>query len=230
MHVGHNFTAFIIMPFDPKFDSLLNDLIKPACRELSIIDTRLDEYEYVSNMHAKLYKEIKDADIIIAVMTDYNPNVYYEVGYARCLNKPIILLLEKGQDIPFDLSCYFHIFYDPKDLQKSYKKLASLLKSEIQNATDLILKPKWLINSCWQKFDSNKTEMGEIKFINEHYFTHTSKIRPGYISFNEYTIKDKDKIELKWSGMSSTTTGELLHKNEFSEKGHGNTFTWIKQN
>lgn len=45
-------------------------------------------------------------------MTDKNPNVFYEVGYAHALGKSVILLTEEAGDIPFDLKDFPHIVYE----------------------------------------------------------------------------------------------------------------------
>jgi hypothetical protein len=45
-------------------------------------------------------------------MTGQNPNVFYEVGYAHAIGKPVILLTQDVKDIPFDLKNYPHIVYN----------------------------------------------------------------------------------------------------------------------
>ena len=44
-------------------------------------------------------------------MTGKNANVFYETGYAHALNKRVILLTQKTDDIPFDLRHHHHIVY-----------------------------------------------------------------------------------------------------------------------
>jgi hypothetical protein len=42
-----------------------------------------------------------------------NPNVYYEVGYADALNKPLILIADRKEGLkPFDVRAYRTIFYE----------------------------------------------------------------------------------------------------------------------
>jgi hypothetical protein len=57
-------------------------------------------------------------------MTGKNPNVFFEVGYAKAINKKIILLTQTTEDIPFDLKHYPHIVYGGKivELKKSLSK------------------------------------------------------------------------------------------------------------
>lgn len=104
--------VFVLMPFHDKFIDTYNLGIKPACIEAGAYAERLDEQIFQESMLQRIYNQINKADIIIADMTDRNPNVFYEVGYAHALNKRVILLTQSNEDIPFDLKHYTHIIYN----------------------------------------------------------------------------------------------------------------------
>jgi hypothetical protein len=57
-------------------------------------------------------RSIDTAKIIIAEITEPNQNVFYELGYAHALNKPTILLAEKGRRLPFDIAGHRCLFYE----------------------------------------------------------------------------------------------------------------------
>jgi nucleoside 2-deoxyribosyltransferase len=40
-------------------------------------------------------RQIAECRVVIAEITPGNPNVYYEVGYADALNKPLILIADR---------------------------------------------------------------------------------------------------------------------------------------
>ena len=65
-------------------------------------------------MTQRIYNQIGKADIIVDDMIGRNPNVFYETGYAHALNKRVVLLTQKAEDIPFDLKDYPHIVYEGK--------------------------------------------------------------------------------------------------------------------
>ena len=46
---------------------------------------------------------IATADLVIAYLSGQNPNVFYEVGIAHTLGKPVLLLSQAIEDVPFDL-------------------------------------------------------------------------------------------------------------------------------
>lgn len=114
---------FVLMPFAKEFDDIYQVGIKPACKESSAYCERVDEQIFEESILERIYNQILKADIIIADMTDRNPNVFYETGYAHALGKQVILLTQKGEDIPFDLKQYPHIVYEGK---------ISILKDELK--------------------------------------------------------------------------------------------------
>ena len=77
-----------------------------------------------------IWKGINIANIIIADITNRNPNVFYELGIAHTLGKKIILLTQNIKDIPFDLNRYRFICYENKI--NSYRSLETKLKDMIR--------------------------------------------------------------------------------------------------
>ncbi len=54
---------------------------------------------------------IVESDIIVADLTGSNANVFYELGVAHTFNKPVILLTQDINDVPFDLCPYRLLIY-----------------------------------------------------------------------------------------------------------------------
>ena len=106
--------VFVLMPFSDDFDDVYKLGIKEACREAGVYCERVDEQIYSENMLDRIYNQISKADFLIADMSDKNPNVFYEVGYAHALGKNVILITKRSEDIPFDLRHYSHIVYNGK--------------------------------------------------------------------------------------------------------------------
>ena len=53
---------------------------------------------------ADVWGAIKGAKVIVADCTDRDPNVFYEIGIAHVIGKPVILLSQTPEDVPFDVS------------------------------------------------------------------------------------------------------------------------------
>jgi nucleoside 2-deoxyribosyltransferase len=73
---------------------------------------------------------LRRADIVIADVTDANPNVMYELGYAQSLRKPTIILAEasSARSAPLYLGGYNILTYDANDLQSLEKPLTRFLQ------------------------------------------------------------------------------------------------------
>jgi hypothetical protein len=106
--------VFVMMPFSDEFSDIYDVGIEPACRDAGAYCERVDKQIFMESILERVYNQIAKADIIVAVMTGRNPNVFYEVGYAHALNKRVILLTQNSDDIPFDLKHYPHVIYGEK--------------------------------------------------------------------------------------------------------------------
>ena len=55
---------------------------------------RAQDLSSARNILADIVQGIEGATIVVADLTDLNPNVFYEVGIAHALQKPVILLTQ----------------------------------------------------------------------------------------------------------------------------------------
>ena len=106
--------AFVLMPFSPEFDDTYELAIQPACDAGGAYAERVDKQIFSGSILERVYNQISKADLIVADMSERNPNVFYEVGYAHALGKATILLTKSTDDIPFDLRHYPHIVYNDR--------------------------------------------------------------------------------------------------------------------
>jgi hypothetical protein len=56
-------------------------------------------------------QRIRQADVVIADMSTRNANVFYEIGYARAVGRPTVLLCRNTDTVPFDLQSINYIKY-----------------------------------------------------------------------------------------------------------------------
>jgi nucleoside 2-deoxyribosyltransferase len=61
-----------------------------------------------------VWESVNRARLIIADMTERNPNVFYELGIAHTLGKPVIMITQSMDYVPFDLKHLRCIVYDYK--------------------------------------------------------------------------------------------------------------------
>lgn len=63
-----------------------------------------------------IIEQMFDADLVVADLTDCNPNVFYELGIRHCAQKPAIHLIKNGQSPSFDLGGNKAIFIGEEHL------------------------------------------------------------------------------------------------------------------
>ncbi len=122
--------AFIVMPFHGAFDDLHNEVIRKVCASIELEAIRADENAGPGLVVADIAQQIRDAQVVIADVTEPNCNVYYEIGYAHALNKPTILLAQHGTKLPFDVSPFRTLFYQNTIGGKT--KLETSLKQHLE--------------------------------------------------------------------------------------------------
>jgi hypothetical protein len=106
--------AFVVMQFDtPEYEALFREVIAPGCEKGGLRVYRADFTKRPGLIISDIVKHLTESTVIIAEVSPVNGNVYYEVGYADALRKPVILIADKtvGQ-LPFDVRPYRTIFYD----------------------------------------------------------------------------------------------------------------------
>ena len=109
--------AFIVMQFSSPYNEVYSHVIKSVCDrdEFKIEPVRADEIYGPGIIIKDVIDRIAKSQVVIADISPDNPNVYFEVGYALALGKPIILLAQRrkpGEPLPFDLSAFRVLFYD----------------------------------------------------------------------------------------------------------------------
>lgn len=103
--------AFVLMPFAPEFDEIYNLFITPTLVEAGYDVFRADDMVSNQNILRDIVSAIEYSDLVVADLTTANPNVYYELGIAHALARPVILLVQDIAELPFDLRAYRVITY-----------------------------------------------------------------------------------------------------------------------
>jgi hypothetical protein len=128
--------VFVVMPFSEKLAPVYHDHISRVAKNLSIKARRGDDFFTTHHIMADVWRGIYGARLVIADCTDKNPNVFYEIGMAHTIGKPVILITQKQQDVPFDLQStrYIRYRYTPPGMEEFEKRLAETLRSELKIA------------------------------------------------------------------------------------------------
>jgi hypothetical protein len=108
-------TCFVIMPFGPPFDRYFKNIFVPAIEDAGLQAIRADSIFMPSAIMPDIWRFLSEARVLVADLTGRNPNVFYELGLAHALQKPVILVANNLDDVPFDLRGLRVLGYDKEN-------------------------------------------------------------------------------------------------------------------
>lgn len=129
------------------FDEVFNDLIVPASAEAGY--TAFTANKTGSDIiHKTIVHSIFNADIILADLTEHNPNVLFELGLAIAFKKKVAIIRAKGTNPIFDVDNSIRVLdYNPNlwkstldmDIEKISQLIQIILLSEESTYLDIFL-------------------------------------------------------------------------------------------
>lgn len=136
-------SAFIISPIgSPESETRKNAndvrdlLIKPIVEgEFGFECLRADDSYDNPKIDADIISHLIKDDLVIADLTGHNANVFYELAVRHSAQKPVILLIQADQKIPFDITTYRTIYYDFANV-KTFKDAEEELRKQVQAVVD----------------------------------------------------------------------------------------------
>lgn len=128
--------CFVLRPFDPTLQNVWDLAIRPAVEAAGLEPWDGQEERLGSNIiHHDISRLIWCSRIVVAELTGRNPNVMYELGMAHSAKKPVILLLEKNEVPPFDVTHIRYLEYDRHNLRDLRDNLTARIASVLSMAT-----------------------------------------------------------------------------------------------
>lgn len=111
--------CFVISPIGPAgseirehADDVFEFIIKPAVEKCDFEAHRGDHASAPGKISTQMFDSILTDPLVIAVLNFNNPNVFYELAVAHAAARPLVILCEKSQDLPFDIKDHRVIHYD----------------------------------------------------------------------------------------------------------------------
>jgi hypothetical protein len=137
--------VFVLMPFTNDMRPVYEDHIKEVVTRRGLSVARADDFFTADSIVGDIWNAINACRIIIADCTGRNPNVFYEIGIAHTLGKPVILVAQTTDDVPFDVKHLRTIIYDfkPRGMQKFEAALESTLDHELRMPASLEVFIRW---------------------------------------------------------------------------------------
>lgn len=153
-------------------DKLFEFLLTPICKELEFECTRSDKENNTNSITSDILNHLKNDDLVIADLSEYNPNVFYEVGFRKALGLPIIHIKNKSTTLPFDVYDVRTIdfSFDISDIESAKKRIISTIQSlnfkpmqNNQNTTNINI-----ANLNMQHLELLYDIQDDVKYIKEH--------------------------------------------------------------
>lgn len=137
-------SCFVMMPFAEPIGNYYKLVYEEAIRKAGLRPVRADDEIFATGkIIDQVWEGITQARVLVAELTGRNPNVFYELGLAHALNKPVVLVSSNQTDVPFDLQHIRVIYYDMRDPfwgDKLIAKVSENIVSAIKNPGEALLK------------------------------------------------------------------------------------------
>ena len=110
-------SCFILTPFDDQFRKVLvKGYVMPAIIEVGLEPRLADTSNLSVQIMTEIWSQIQKSLMLVAVLSTGNRNVYYELGLAHALSKPVVLIADESEGgRPFDIAGINTILYDRND-------------------------------------------------------------------------------------------------------------------
>jgi hypothetical protein len=136
-------TAFVILPFverDPKhakgfFAEVLRSIITPAAADFKVKTANRQGSDVIQST---IINDLIEADLVIADLTEHNPNVMFELGVRIAHDKPVVIMKAEGTGPLFDIDNMLRVFeYSPNlwrtTVEKDMPNLREFIKGAWEN-------------------------------------------------------------------------------------------------
>lgn len=127
--------CFVIMPFRPELGFFYRMLKAHIEQSFPVVTVeRGDDSFLTTTILEKIGKLIRQADVVIADCSGRNPNVFYELGMAHALDKPVVLITSDAvEQAPTDIRAFEFVSYANLGPDEFFAKLDNALQSVVGN-------------------------------------------------------------------------------------------------
>jgi len=103
--------AFVIITIIDEFRDTYSLGIRETLQSHGYICRRINDVEFNGKIMEQILDLINSSQLIVAEVSEPNPNVYYELGISHTLGKDVVLCTQDVTNIPFDTREMNHIEY-----------------------------------------------------------------------------------------------------------------------
>lgn len=169
-----NNTCFVIAPIGKagsdtrqRSDTVLQYMLKPAATECGLQARRSDEIDESGIITNQIIHHLVEDPMVIADLTERNPNVYYELAVRHATGKPFVQIIEQGEPIPFDIASVRTIEIDSQTIaggDKARQDIARQVRANKESSA-IIHNPilaAVTLERLWQAASPEKRQLGDV--------------------------------------------------------------------
>lgn len=142
--------CFVIMPFSKTSEIHTEEywtdhyeiFLKPIIEECGLEAYRSKAMR--GNLVKEIIQNLKNSLVVVADLTDNNPNVFFELGTRQTLRYGTVTIIEDGHNIPFDVSTKGTLKYYPKNHIKN-PSFIQQFKEAIQDCIENPARPDSIV-------------------------------------------------------------------------------------
>ena len=128
--------AFVLMPFRDDFFSVYEEGILPAIENAGLRGRHAGDIFDNREIVEDIWESICISKIIIADVTNKNPNVFYELGICHTIGKEVIIITQNNEDVPFEIKHRRYILYRKDKMTTLKLALEKTIKNIILRLSD----------------------------------------------------------------------------------------------
>lgn len=173
--------CFVMMPFGQPFDDYYTEIYEKAIEESGFKAKRADSLFRPTPIIRDIWEYINHSKILIADITGLNSNVMYELGLAHAITKPVIIISDSIENVPFDLRYLRILIYNSKKpnwAENLKQKIKNSISEILESPEDSILSAFLDIKSKIKKTDEISAELIEIKQLIRSQLSESNSEKP----------------------------------------------------
>ena len=215
--------CFIIQPLAAEYKKRCEETYKPAIEKAGLVPYRVDEdYDAMKLKIQTIKEEIEKSDACLAEISEDNPNVWYELGFADGHNIPVVLICERDRRdrLPFDVNQRDTYFYST-DSQGGWEKLQEEIAKRLRRAVSGEKPAKKEKDSVTKDSSSDESEFGEIELAMLRIFYYDSE--------SNRFLREESRLKgrMRELGVSQLDITDAFNKLELEEMIRGSGANYI---
>lgn len=131
-------TCFVVSPIGAensetraRSDKVLKHIVRKALEPRYVVE-RADGLNLPGTISIQVVERVFEADLVVADLSEQNPNVFYELAIRHATKKPAVHIISAGENLPFDINQIRAIRFniaDPDSIEEAQHRLTEQVQA-----------------------------------------------------------------------------------------------------